>query len=292
MCSTHTKRYTYEKVLWRDCAGPKVANTTLSIYQSLRVRVCVCIHIHIRLNRHINVFKQYFLHTYRRVVWRRCACPQVTNTTLSITLSIYPHTPDLGTRVVISFATSRESFTLLAGRLALLLVDCLLLLHRRILFGKGCFGECALCWHFEPVKSKQMHIQRTYTHAYTQYERTCIQTREWKNRHARTDVCTHKHMHRCMCIHASRAGRRFGQTEGFLSCATYECMHTLIPTWRGGWLGSRPTKMYGERLGDGVEYHLMKPTPRRQVPFTTGRKFHEISWKWVSTPAPHLSLHV
>ena len=22
-------------------------------------------------------------------------------------------------------------------------------------------------------------------------------------------------------------------------------------------------KMYGERLGDGVEYHLMKPTPRR-----------------------------
>jgi len=34
-------------------------------------------------------------------------------------------------------------------------------------------------------------------------------------------------------------------------------------TQRGGGLGSRPTKMYGERLGDGVEYHLMKPTPRR-----------------------------
>jgi len=32
---------------------------------------------------------------------------------------------------------------------------------------------------------------------------------------------------------------------------------------RGGGLGSRPKKMYGERLGDGVEYHLMKPTPRR-----------------------------
>ena len=31
---------------------------------------------------------------------------------------------------------------------------------------------------------------------------------------------------------------------------------------RGGGLGSRPQKMYGERLGDGVEYHLMKPTPR------------------------------
>ena len=34
-----------------------------------------------------------------------------------------------------------------------------------------------------------------------------------------------------------------------------------VPT-RGGGLGSRLQKMYGERLGDGVEYHLMKPTPR------------------------------
>ena len=32
---------------------------------------------------------------------------------------------------------------------------------------------------------------------------------------------------------------------------------------RGGGLGSRPKKMYGERLEDGVEYHLMSPTPRR-----------------------------
>jgi len=32
---------------------------------------------------------------------------------------------------------------------------------------------------------------------------------------------------------------------------------------RGEGLGSIPKKMYGERLGDGVEYHLMKPTPRR-----------------------------
>jgi len=31
---------------------------------------------------------------------------------------------------------------------------------------------------------------------------------------------------------------------------------------RGGGLGSRPKKMYGKRLGDGVEYHLMSPTPR------------------------------
>ena len=32
---------------------------------------------------------------------------------------------------------------------------------------------------------------------------------------------------------------------------------------RGEGLRSRPKKMYGERFGDGVEYHLMSPTPRR-----------------------------
>jgi len=37
----------------------------------------------------------------------------------------------------------------------------------------------------------------------------------------------------------------------------------MVDCGRGGGLGSRPKKMYGERLGDGVEYHLMKPTPRR-----------------------------
>ena len=58
-----------------------------------------------------------------------------------------------------------------------------------------------------------------------------------------------------------------------LDCV-YECRALLSLCWlllsefrdlvlRGGGLGSRPKKMYGERLGDGVEYHLMKPTPRR-----------------------------
>jgi len=46
-----------------------------------------------------------------------------------------------------------------------------------------------------------------------------------------------------------------------------EADNTLVVTNlvlpRGGGLGSRPKNMYGERLGDGVEYHLMKPTPRR-----------------------------
>ena len=40
---------------------------------------------------------------------------------------------------------------------------------------------------------------------------------------------------------------------------TYQSCHLR----RGGGLGSRPKKMYRERLGDWVEYHLMSPTPRR-----------------------------
>ena len=32
---------------------------------------------------------------------------------------------------------------------------------------------------------------------------------------------------------------------------------------RGGGLGSRPKKNVRGEIGDGVEYHLMKPTPRR-----------------------------
>jgi len=40
--------------------------------------------------------------------------------------------------------------------------------------------------------------------------------------------------------------------------------YTIVTYTRevGGW-GRDPKKMYGERLGDGVEYHLMSPTPRR-----------------------------
>ena len=40
-------------------------------------------------------------------------------------------------------------------------------------------------------------------------------------------------------------------------------IHAYCSRLRGGGLGSRPKKMYGERLRNGVEYHLMKPTPRR-----------------------------
>jgi len=55
----------------------------------------------------------------------------------------------------------------------------------------------------------------------------------------------------------------------FTCCTRIIHMHDILDQiarllrTRGGGLGSRPKKMYGERLGDGVEYHLMKPTPRR-----------------------------
>ena len=41
------------------------------------------------------------------------------------------------------------------------------------------------------------------------------------------------------------------------------CRHSLSRAMRGGGLGSRLKKLYGERLVFGVEYHLMSPTPRR-----------------------------
>jgi len=48
-------------------------------------------------------------------------------------------------------------------------------------------------------------------------------------------------------------------------CEIYVTRHVTRVTHRkrGGGLGSRPKKMYGKRFGDGVEYHLMSPTPRR-----------------------------
>jgi len=49
----------------------------------------------------------------------------------------------------------------------------------------------------------------------------------------------------------------------YMFLSVYMHISEFICPTRGGGLGSRPKKMYGERLGDGVEYHLMKPTPRR-----------------------------
>jgi len=72
-----------------------------------------------------------------------------------------------------------------------------------------------------------------------------------------------RQMHKCVCVSVP------------LSLSPSLISHSASKQqMRGGGLGSRPKKMYGERLGDGVEYHLMSPTPRRQVPFTTGRRAH------------------
>jgi len=48
----------------------------------------------------------------------------------------------------------------------------------------------------------------------------------------------------------------------FARPVVYDCSSKFESAKRGVGLGSRPKKMYGERLGDGVEYHLMSPTPR------------------------------
>ena len=57
-----------------------------------------------------------------------------------------------------------------------------------------------------------------------------------------------------------------GHTQELTQIYICMCLHPHILSAtdmrRGGGLGSRPKKMYGERLGDGVEYHLMSPTPR------------------------------
>ena len=64
------------------------------------------------------------------------------------------------------------------------------------------------------------------------------------------------------CVHAEEFSKKnYKIVEYCMLCFIFSNgIHVQV---RGGGLGSRPKKMYGERLGDGVEYHLMKPTPRR-----------------------------
>ena len=71
----------------------------------------------------------------------------------------------------------------------------------------------------------------------------------------------------CGSNSANTKGQRDRGAEGRIGGGTGGRRGGGTVGWRvrmRGWgLGSRPKKMYGERLGDGVEYHLMKPTPRR-----------------------------
>jgi len=68
---------------------------------------------------------------------------------------------------------------------------------------------------------------------------------------------------RALAIHSRFV--RFEYMYMHMYVLVYRCTYTpsFWSLMRGGGLGSRPKKIYGERLGDGVEYHLMSPTPRR-----------------------------
>jgi len=69
-------------------------------------------------------------------------------------------------------------------------------------------------------------------------------------------VCISIYMYMCVCVHMY-----VQKAEDDIKAAATEDKGAVY-IMRGGGLGSRPKKMYGERLGDGVEYHLMSPTPR------------------------------
>ena len=136
---------------------------------------------------------------------------------------------------------------------------------------------CQMCIYIETLYMSNLDKYTYMSNTHTHICRMCvyIETLYMSNMYTPVDFTTRKKLHQKRPLHLS----------------VYEYVLMRLAR-RGGGLGSRPKKMYGERLGDGVEYHLMKPTPRRWVPFTTGRRFHEISWKWYSTPAPHLSAHI
>ena len=80
----------------------------------------------------------------------------------------------------------------------------------------------------------------------------------------------HSHPIECCCV-------RNTQTKKAIENVFLFTGRTLSGDAERWGAGVETQEMYGERLGDGVEYHSMKPTPRRQVPFTTGPRFHEIS---------------
>jgi len=79
-----------------------------------------------------------------------------------------------------------------------------------------------------------------------------------------TPLCTDSRATNCMQTLQPKRQHNTGFSD-YLS-TWFQRTDMYAPTHactRGGGLGSRPKNMYGETLGDGVEYHLMKPTPRR-----------------------------
>jgi len=100
----------------------------------------------------------------------------------------------------------------------------------------------------------------THKHDLPQHKQTCwsIKRRSTTgmSRRKRLLVCTHSTFSETSAFFSVYHEKMTEANKPFLVCR-YQQMR------RGAGLGSRPKKMYGERLGDGVEYHSMKPTPRR-----------------------------
>ena len=94
-------------------------------------------------------------------------------------------------------------------------------------------------WDDERARSREREQER---------ERTRERERGWERKEEK------------QCERERIRGRKGGETRTWVR--ERQKWISVVPT-RGGGLGSRPKNMYWERLGDGVEYHLMSPTTRR-----------------------------
>ena len=118
--------------------------------------------------------------------------------------------------------------------------------------------------HLQKIQFCHANVQTT-SHIWMSLARTHAQTctRKPTHTHTHTLACAHKHLN-ALAEHLPQSIRIAPKnTARIHMCENGAgmCMCGFLP--RGGGLGSRPKKMYGETLGDGVEYHSMKPTPRR-----------------------------
>ena len=110
------------------------------------------------------------------------------------------------------------------------------------------YGYVYLCRYINIYMCMCAHMLYSYVDICT-YEYICMKI----YRYIKIYTCTYIHTYILIYIHTYML---------IFSSYLHANIHLLMYMRVGG-LGSRPKKMYGERLGDGVEYHLMKPTPRR-----------------------------
>ena len=127
------------------------------------------------------------------------------------------------------------------------------------------------CYQCSGLTSCCITLQHTATHCNT-LQHTATLGGTAINVGSLSIIAGYHHTHRSVCpLQGSYTGVSPTSAAGtyihiyiyilpFILASPYAAVCALS---RGGGLGSRPKKMYGERLGDGVEYHSMKPTPRR-----------------------------